>query len=378
MSYNLSIWEKRSYWFDRDYVIIGGGITGLMTAIHIAAIEPDASIVVIEAQAIGALASSRNAGFACFGSISELESDKNIYGLDKTLEIVEMRYKGLQLLRSLIGDKYLKYEESGGTEVFDRKVSFHQYADSVDFWNNSLSSITSSSDTFSIVALQNQLTFYSSVIHNSLEGLIDTGELMKSLVRKAKDLNIDIHRGLKLSHYDTRPVGVELYFDQTNDALRCQQLVLCTNSLTKHIIPEVAVTPSRNQVVLTSKVNTKGISGGYHYDAGYTYFRALDGRVLLGGARNKFPEENSRSDLGSNQLNIDHLVDFLKFRILGQQDFRIEHHWSGILSGGNDRTPIVKRVDERVTVAARLGGMGVAIGSIVGQEAATLAVKQTF
>lgn len=378
MSYNLSIWEKNSYWFDRDYVIVGGGITGLMAAIHIASIEPNASVCVVEAQAIGTLASSRNAGFACFGSISELESDKDIYGLDKTLEIVEMRYKGLQLLRSIIGDRFLKYEESGGTEVFDGEASFNTHADQIAYWNNNLSSITASNDTFSVVPLQNRLNFHSNIIHNSLEGLIDTGELMKSIVRKAEDLDIDIYRGLILNNYNCRLGGVDLYFNQIEDLLRCRQLVLCTNSLTQHIVPEVDVIPSRNQVIVTSKVDTTGMSGGYHFDAGYTYFRALNGRILLGGARNRFPQEDNTSDLGLNQSNIDHLVEFLKIRILKQQDFTIEHHWSGILSGGSDRTPIVKRMDDHVTVAARLGGMGVAIGSIVGQEAATLAVKQTF
>ena len=36
-------------------------------------------------------ASTRNAGFACFGSITELMEDISVVGLDKTMELVSMR-----------------------------------------------------------------------------------------------------------------------------------------------------------------------------------------------------------------------------------------------------------------------------------------------
>ena len=39
---------------------------------------------------------------------------------------------------------------------------------------------------------------------------------------------------------------------------------------------------------------------------------------------------------------------------------------------GSTKAPIVERIDERIAVGVRLGGMGVAIGSLVGQELAEL------
>jgi len=40
---------------------------------------------------------------------------------------------------------------------------------------------------------------------------------------------------------------------------------------------------------------------------------------------------------------------------------------------GKNKRPIIQKVSDRVAVAARLGGMGVALGSLVGKEVANLA-----
>ncbi|MBP6586322.1 MAG: FAD-dependent oxidoreductase, partial [Flavobacterium sp.] len=58
--------------------------------------------------------------------------------------------------------------------------------------------------------------------------------------------------------------------------------------------------------------------------------------------------------------------------ILPNQAFEIEQRWSGIMGVGKQKKPIVKQLSEHVYCGVRLGGMGVAIGSIVGKELADL------
>ena len=58
--------------------------------------------------------------------------------------------------------------------------------------------------------------------------------------------------------------------------------------------------------------------------------------------------------------------------ILPNQPFEIAHRWSGILGVGTQKAPIVQKYSEHIGVAVRLGGMGVAIGSLVGQEGAEI------
>jgi len=45
---------------------------------------------------------------------------------------------------------------------------------------------------------------------------------------------------------------------------------------------------------------------------------------------------------------------------------------SGIMGVGKQKTPIVKRVSNTIMCGVRLGGMGVALGSLVGKELAGL------
>ncbi len=41
---------------------------------------------------------------------------------------------------------------------------------------------------------------------------------------------------------------------------------------------------------------------------------------------------------------------------------------------GKEKSPIIKQVNSQVFCAVRLGGMGVALGSLVGEEAARMLV----
>ena len=80
------------------------------------------------------------------------------------------------------------------------------------------------------------------------------------------------------------------------------------------------------------------------------------------------------------QLNLDKtdiiqnsLKKILRETILPNTSFEIEHSWSGIMGVGNQKKAIVKPISDNVFCGVRLGGMGVAIGSLVAKELAELA-----
>jgi len=47
-----------------DVVVVGGGLTGLWSAVHLKEADPAAEVVVLEAEEVGYGASGRNGGFA--------------------------------------------------------------------------------------------------------------------------------------------------------------------------------------------------------------------------------------------------------------------------------------------------------------------------
>ncbi len=92
----------------------------------------------------------------------------------------------------------------------------------------------------------------------------------------------------------------------------------------------------------------------------------------MGGGRNLDIKNETTTDFELNSTIQNYLTDFLKHTILPNQLFEIDQRWTGIMGIGNEKMPIIKSMSNNVVCAVRMGGMGVAIGSLVGQ----LAIKK--
>jgi len=63
---------------EADLIVVGGGYTGLWTALHAKESDPDRDVVLVEAATVGWAASGRNGGF-CATSLTHGEAN----GLDR-------------------------------------------------------------------------------------------------------------------------------------------------------------------------------------------------------------------------------------------------------------------------------------------------------
>ena len=118
---NLSYWELKTWLNNVDYTIVGSGIVGLSTALYLKKKRPSSKIVILEKGLFPQGASTKNAGFACFGSLSEILQDLESHTSDEVVELVNQRHQGLQLLRQTLGDEALDYQQLGGYELFLKK-----------------------------------------------------------------------------------------------------------------------------------------------------------------------------------------------------------------------------------------------------------------
>ena len=66
------------------------------------------------------------------------------------------------------------------------------------------------------------------------------------------------------------------------------------------------------------------------------------------------------------------LEKILKETILPNTNFEIDYRWSGIMGVGKQKNAIVKQLSNNAFCGVRLGGMGIAIGSLVGKELSDL------
>lgn len=376
LRYNLSYWERETFFKDYDVAVIGSGIVGLTAAMHLKTLDPALRVVVLERGALPAGASTRNAGFACFGSMSELLDDMTRLTEDEVLAVVEKRWRGLQRLRTVVGDANMDFQMLGGYEMFtdEDEDTFRTCAARVPDFNLKIGAITGHPETYKIVDDRLPRFGFRGVNHlilNQPEGQVHTGKMMAALLQKATEQGVRIFNGINLTRLEDSSQGVELETD-TGWILRVPRVLVAVNGFAKTLLPDAEVTPARNQVLVTQPIPGLKVEGCFHYDRGYYYFRNVDGRILLGGGRHLDNSTEQTSEFGSNALIRSALVQLLKTVICPGRPVEVDAWWTGILGLGPVKKPIVERYSSNVVVAVRLSGMGVAIGTLIGQEGAEM------
>lgn len=374
----LSYWERESFLY-YDCIIIGAGITGLSTAIELKEQEPTRRVLVLERGILPTGASTRNAGFACMGSATELLDDLQNSTEEEVVQLFARRKAGLDILRKRLGDERIGYRAHGSYELI-REEELYALGQ-LERLNRMLYPVLGTDayqrETTSLASFGFSPSYTRALIRNTCEGELHSGMMMRSLTDYALALGIEIRTGAALSRFEERGNAVNLWVP---DALRgeewpfsCGQLFFCTNAFTRSLLPGEEVTPGRGQVLVTHPVPGLKFRGVYHFDQGYYYFREIDGRVLLGGGRNLDFAGETTTALELNERIQQDLEQKLRDIILPGLSFEVDLRWSGIMAFGPNRQPIVRQLSARMYGAFRMGGMGVALGSAVARQLATLA-----
>ncbi|MFL5738951.1 MAG: NAD(P)/FAD-dependent oxidoreductase [Flavisolibacter sp.] len=370
----ISIWEKESFFSPQDVIVVGGGFTGLWSAFFLKRKRPDLKITLLDRGFIPTGASTRNAGFACFGSLSEVIRDGQLMGTDKMLELVEKRFKGLERIQKFFRTEQIDFNLSGGYELYDDadQISLETLEYNISYINSLFKSITDKKNTYKLSDEQISPFGFGKTRHlvkNSLEGYLHSGKLVQSLLHTVQGMGVQVHTQTEVKSFMHHNHSIEL---RTNHpvSFSTHQLLICTNAFAKDLLPEADVVPARGQVLLTSPISGLPWKGSFHSDEGYYYFRNLGKKVLLGGARNKAFEEEETTDMHTTDLIQGYLEKYLDEVVIPQHkgSYTIESRWAGIMAMGSDKMPVVKELRPDVFCAYRMSGMGVALAPVVAQE----------
>ncbi len=369
---NLSYWERKSYFTDIQFVIIGSGLVGLCTALALRKRHPTASILVLERSSLPSGASTKNAGFACIGSAGELLKDLEQYSENEVFGLVERRWKGLQKLRGLLGDTALAYEPCGGYELYiDRHLPDWE---AIAYLNKSLRQLFNLdiySDASPLIA-SHGFGHCQAMVHNSVEGLIDSGKTMKALIALCHQQNIEILNGVTVQSLENQSNGAYLCLAD-GFQFTAEKALICTNAFSKTLLPDIDLQPVRGQVLVTKPISNLKLHGGYHFQHGYYYFRHLaDGRVLFGGGRNIDFAAEQTSDFGLTNQVQQQLHYYLSNIILPNSVFEVDYAWSGIMAFGSEQVPLVQQLAPNIYCAIKCQGMGVALGAQMADDLADL------
>jgi glycine/D-amino acid oxidase-like deaminating enzyme len=395
----ISVWEQSTYFAPKDLVIVGCGFVGLWTAYEAIHQNPKLQITILERGTIPSGASTRNAGFSCFGSVSELMSDVQLMGEAAMLETVKMRYDGLQRIQEVFKAKEIDYDEWGGYELFEGKKTI----------KDTKVSKGSSNELYDISKLESDIAYLNKILapalktpkkngkylpiytnaskdikklgfqgiealaFNQLEGQLNSAKLVLALQKAVQAKGVQILFSTEVQKFKSHKKGVTI---TTNlDApLETKQFLVCTNGFAKQLIPNLDVVPARGQVFVTEPIKNLKFKGCFHFDEGYYYFRNLGNRLLLGGARNADFKNEKTYSLATSATIQKVLEKFMMERILpkGTKKPKIELRWSGTMGIGSIKKPIIEQVQPNVYCAVRMSGMGVAIAPIVAKKALKL------
>lgn len=370
----LSFWETTSF-THFDAIIIGGGLVGLSTACSYKEKWPNKSVLVLEKGILPTGASTKNAGFACYGSAAEIWGDVQQLGWDKALEIVELRVKGLHQLRSRLGDENIDYQEHGGGEIFFKGETFPEKA--VEELNLRLAPIFKK-EVFTQAKADPrrfgfQLDLIENFIRNSVEGQIDTGKMMRNLVAFTQQKGILIFTGTNAEKPEWNGCDWEIEIKGSNLKFKAPEVFVCTNAFTRALFPDIDIVPGRGQVLVTGPLEKMAFKGIFHFDEGYYYFRNIGQRVLFGGGRNGDFKGETTTDFAITQKIQERLEYYLENLILPKGTaFHVEQRWAGIMAFGSEKKPIVENMGNGLRIGCRMNGMGIAIGSEIGRQLVAL------
>ena len=368
---NYSYWELKQYFTEFDLIVIGAGIVGLSSAISFINKNKKAKILILERGLLPNGASTKNAGFACFGSSSELLDDLSKNNSETVWETVLMRWQGLQILRKRLGDKGIDLNLWGGYELFDSKENKIKSLEKIQDLNKEIYQHLGLKNCFSEYP-KNNFGFKNTkgIILNKYEGQIDTGLMMQNLLLLAQKKGITVLNNIEIKAINDLGGKVEL--KSINGVFKAKKVVVATNGFANELLKINNIKPARAQVLITKPISQLKIKGTFHYQEGYYYFRNIKNRLLFGGGRNINFKKEETTEIGLNSKIQNHLEYLLKTMILPNTAFEIEHRWSGIMGVGNEKKPIIKPITNNVIAAVRMGGMGIAIGSKVGEIVAKI------
>jgi glycine/D-amino acid oxidase-like deaminating enzyme len=372
-----SYWELSHQQIHYDLIIIGAGFAGAWCALEYLKAKPESKILILERGQIPTGASTRNAGFACIGSATEMLSDIETMGETATFDLAEMRYAGIQKILATVKPEAINYEPCGGYELLHQGEILEKSKDKLDWINSAIARVTGEEAMFTWEsgAMENLgITGFKAMLKNRCDGAIHSGKLLAELHRIIIAKGATILFGQEITCLEdslcqTKPGKSVQIRTLSQKIFQADQILLCTNAFTHLLSKESKIIPARGQVFVTKPIPNLKLHGTFHYDEGFYYFRHLGDRILIGGARNADFATEQTTLLETTELIQKTLEQFLQNHILKDQNFEIEYRWAGVMGFTHSKMPEIFEINSKVHALIACNGMGVALLPIMAERA---------
>jgi glycine/D-amino acid oxidase-like deaminating enzyme len=341
---------------DADVAIVGGGLTGLWTALELLARRSGARVLVLEAGRCGDGASGRNGGFL-HGYWASLPRLVELLGTDGAVALATEAAGVYAAVRALGDDVWLN--ETGLLTVSTGPAHDRVLEEAVD------AAVRAGAPEQAVRV--EEPPFRSPLVRGAVfhrdGATVQPGRLVRALRRAVLAAGAVVHESTPVLGLDGSTVHCE------RGAVRADEIVLATNAAAARWPASRSVAVFRSAIVLTEPVPDLHARIGWERGEGVSdartylhYFRPTnDGRVLMGSAA---------GDLGSAESALRAFFPALA-------GVAVAARWEGAIDVSSDRLPVVGTVPStRVHYGLGYTGNGVGPSWLVGRTLARLALGE--
>lgn len=339
-----------------DYIVIGAGIAGLSTAYWLEKKSPNSKIAVIDRLSVAAGASGRNAGFVTCGSALHFNKLIEKFGLEKAQEIWKFSEMNRELLLKEIiqenGDQ-VDYKHTGSCTVVPDDSQLSKFENLHKLMNQS--GIDAQMIDEGTLHKNYAVKSSAGAIEYKHDGVIHPVKLLNLMASKLN--NTDFILDEEVLRIDSDIVVT------SKNTYKAEKTFVCLNGFVSQLLPKLKgiIKPQRGQIILTEP-RPQMIKGPCYLTQHLCYFRQLKtGEILIGGFRNKDPEnENTMVDQITDNIQMA-LEDFARTYFENASSIKINYRWSGIMGFSPDEQMMIGECQKNIYLMAGCSGHGMGL-----------------
>lgn len=361
-----------------DWLVVGAGFAGLAAARRLAERQPNARILLIEAQRVGYGASGRNSGFVIDLPHSvDLSKNENI---EDGLRLLRIQREGIRWLKELV-DRHgiaCNWEMRGKYQAAVTELG----RKALDEFVAGLAKLGESYERFERAELEKRFATrrYVDAIWTPGTALMQPAALVRGLAASLP-ANVELYEESPVTdvHY-----GPPHRLTTATGSVEAPQLILATNGFTAEwgvyakslvrVLTFASLTEplSADRLAALGSERDWGLTPGHH--GGATLRRTIDNRLLVRSAYRFGGNPTMGAAEAAKLRQLHRRVMTLRWPALADLDFA--HSWGGVMCYSKNFAPGWGRVGHGIYAAVCQNGVGVSKGSMSGRLVADYALGE--
>jgi gamma-glutamylputrescine oxidase len=358
-----------------DVCVVGGGYTGVATALHLA--ERGYKVILVEAKRIGWGASGRNGGQLCSGQRLDPEALTRLVGAERARRLWDLGEEAKNLVKQRIAAHAIDCDlkagivHAGFKPAHGKEMQEHARFLREDYGYPHIRPL-SREELRELVASD----LYHGGSLDSDAGHLHPLNYLLGLAKAARAAGATLHEttpALEILRRNGRPA-----VRTPKGSVSADYLVLACNGHLGGLEPRIAsaIMPINNFMIATEPLGADRARGLIANDAAVAdskyvidYYRlSADGRLLFGGG------ESYRM---SYPRDIEGIVRRCMLKVFPQlADVAVDYAWGGTLAITLKRLPAFGRLDGDIFYAMGFSGQGVALTTLAGKVIAEAVAGQ--